>query len=249
MNNLFLGGIFSLLNNLFNPMMMADGAAGGGGADPAAGGDPPKEAPGWTKGLKADYQTNEYFTSKATVSELAEDALTMRTKLESAIVVPGENATDDEKTAYREKLGIPTTKDDYKFGDLKDNEFLGWYKGEAHNLNMSQAQAEKLAGSFNKYVAEAQTREKEAIVKAAESELRNEWGDAYEARITKAKDFAKKYGGEKFKVDDLDTIKLLDTFAGLVSEDSFGGGQSGKGGATKKTEPGMLPLNKSFPGT
>lgn len=246
MNNL-TGGSFNLLNNRFNPMMAADGAEGGG-SDPAAGADPaPVEAPGWTKGLKADYQTNEYFTSKATVSELAEDALSMKGKLEKSIVIPGEDATDEEKTAYREKLGIPTTKDDYKFGDLTENEFLGWYKGEAHNLNMTQDQAGKLVESFNKYVEEAQTREKEAIVKASESTLRNEWGDAYEARITKAKNFAKKYGGDDFKVDDLNTIKLLDTFAGLVSEDSFGGGPGGQGGASKEREVGMLPFTKSFP--
>lgn len=248
MNNRFMGGIFSLLNNLFNPMMMADGAEGGGGADPAAGGDPPKEAPGWTKGLKADYQSNEYFTSKATVSELAEDALSMRTRLEGSIEIPGENATDEQKKAYREKLGVPTTKDDYKFGDLKNDEFLGWFKGEAHGLDMTQNQAGKLVESFNKYVTETQTREKEANVKAIESDLRNVWGDAYEARITKAKDFAKKYGGDDFKVDDLNTIKLLDTFAGLVSEDSFGGGLGGQGGSAKKTEKGQLPLDKSFPG-
>ena len=248
MNNLFLGGIFSLLNNLFNPVIMAVEGEGGGGSESTETGTATKEAPGWTKGLKADYQSNDYFTSKATVSELAEDALSMRTRLENSIEILGENATDEQKAANREKLGVPTTKDDYNFGDLTENEFLGWFKGEAHGLDMTQNQAEKLVGSFNKYVADAQAREKEANVKAVESDLRNVWGDAYEARITKAKNFAKKYGGEDFKVDDLNTIKLLDTFAGLVSEDSFGGGLGGQGGTAKKRDKGQLPLDKSFPG-
>jgi hypothetical protein len=249
MNNL-TGGIGSLLHNRFNPMMMADADTGGAGESTETATTTtttPAEAPGWTKGLTADLQTNEYFTSMAKVSDLAEDALSMREKLKTATVKPGENATDEEKTAYRESLGIPKTKDDYNFGDLADNEFLGWYKGEAHKLNMSQDDAANLVGSFNKYVVDAQTREKEANNKVVESNLRNEWGDGYEARITKANLFGKKYGGDDFKANDLGTIKLLDTFAGLVSEDSFGGGIGGQGGSTTQREPGQLPFSKSFP--
>ena len=230
-NNLIWGGLYTLLNNLFNPMLSIDDGDGGGGNDPATGADTAaKEAPGWTKGLKADFQSNEYFTSKATVSDLAEDALSMRTKLERSVVIPGENATDEEKTTYREKLGVPKTKDDYKFGDLAENEFLGWFRSKAHDLNMSQDSAGEMVGSFNEFIVEAQAKEKESNNKAIEAKLKEKWKDGFDTRITRAQNFAKKYGGEDFKVDNLEVIEMLDTFAGLVSEDSFGGGLGGQGG-------------------
>ncbi|TXG77639.1 hypothetical protein E6Q11_02600 [Candidatus Dojkabacteria bacterium] len=90
------------------------------------------------------------------------------------------------------KLGRPEKADDYKIDIPKehgDENFAKWAKGAFHELGLSKTQAEKLAGKWNEYMTNGAQQSKQQMAMQGEQQLKaleQEWGAAYDTKLTEA---------------------------------------------------------------
>lgn len=122
---------------------------------------------------------------------VAKSAYEQSKLLGNSIRIPGENATDEEKAAYREKLGAPKDAAGYEFTAPKDlpedlpydGERADAFKAKAHELGLSKAQAANLHDWFvgatvedYKAVGGKQAEEQKAVAVSETAKLVKEWG-------------------------------------------------------------------------
>jgi hypothetical protein len=125
------------------------------------------------------------------VKALATKAHAQEKLIGSSIRVPGEDATEDERNAFLDKLGRPKSDADYKFEAPKnmpeglpyDEQLDKSFRGVAHKLGLSQAQAAGLRDMFVEYqvgayngVAEKTGEQLAQRVTAATEAMEKKWG-------------------------------------------------------------------------
>jgi hypothetical protein len=127
------------------------------------------------------------------VDDLVQANLESRKKLSKAVTVPGTNATDEDVSAYREALGVPTDVDGYEFplpdGVERTEEMMDaedhWSNIFLEN-NIPKASADILVTEFRNEVGRIfeQKQANDALyAKHAEETLRKEWEDDYDKNI------------------------------------------------------------------
>jgi len=112
------------------------------------------------------------------------------------IAIPGQGSTqDDWKNVFR-KLGLPEKPEDYKvevdakFQDKIDKDFMGEFSKAAHAAGILPSQAKQVAEWFseaNEKAFQAQEQAIQQLVDKQISDLKTEWGGAYEQNVTQAK--------------------------------------------------------------
>lgn len=161
------------------------------------------QVPGWISGLPDDLKTNETFTGFKTVGDFAKHHLEtagkvtdLEGKLAGAIVKPGDDATDEQRAAFRQAIGVPEKPEDYKLerpDDIPVNEGMeAWFRSEAHAADISQEAAQKLYNAWNTKLSQAREAAKTSCVDT----LRGEWKDSYDANLEITKRAAKQFGGD-----------------------------------------------------
>lgn len=117
------------------------------------------------------------------------------------IVMPGENASQEERDAFFNRLGRPEAPDNYDLelpGDAPvDADFQKWFKGVAHKHGLTAAQAKALAAEYMPYAAgrgELSQQEQETAFLREDGELKKAWGAAYDQKTAQAKAAAKAFG-------------------------------------------------------
>lgn len=128
-------------------------------------------------------------------------------RMDGYVKLPGEDATDEDRAAYRMKMGIPDSAEGY---DLKLSEDFALPEGVeitdekkrafadfAAKEGLSAKQAE---AAFN-FMAQSESREYEALIAqddadlaSADKELREAFGENYEAKMNDAKKLGASYG-------------------------------------------------------
>ena len=100
-------------------------------------------------------------------------------KTDGMVKLPGEDATDEDRAAYREAMGIPDAADNYKFeradlpdGREYDQEGEKMFKEVFHQLGVSGDQADGLVKAFDQYEESIVTKMAEQQV--ADSKAANE---------------------------------------------------------------------------
>lgn len=168
----------------------ADPAPAPPGAEPA-----PVEAGDWRAAIRdeklraaaADYQSPEEILKRVTTLRTKMNELTGRT------VVPGDQATDEERAAYRKAVGIPDAADGYGLAvpeavapalqNVENaKEGLGLVAGKFHQLGLSKAQAEGVMELYWSALGEAsQTSEatNEARIDELQGQMRQKYGEAW----------------------------------------------------------------------
>lgn len=121
-----------------------------------------------------------------------------------ALLLPGENATPEEKAAFYSKLGRPESPEGYglkapeKFGDP---ELLEGFTKTAHEIGLSKTQAEALlkfqVGHFEQMQAKAD---------AEVNQLKAEWGDKADTYLAAAKKAGAEFG---LSDDEITGIELV----------------------------------------
>jgi hypothetical protein len=160
------------------------------------------------------------------------------------IVVPtGKLDNDETWNSVYNKLGRPENPDGYKFdkpqlpeGVQIDEKTEKGFMVVAHQIGLNNKQASALFGMYAKGVAEQFTKGGEAekaALEAAETALKTEWGNKYDANITLAGKVIDTYGGkaeevqafkEKFGSDPV-AIRVLANIGNLIGEGNFIKGQ------------------------
>jgi hypothetical protein len=190
-------------------MMPPEGEAGTTlmGAEGDKGSQTPTEAPTWMAQLPDDLKTNESLAKYATIGDVSRGLLDLSGKLEGTVRIPGEDATDEDKSSFFNALGRPETAEKYEFtrptlpeGINYDEAQEGAFRTMAHEIGLSQAQAEKLYGFYHQNILDSYKEYVNTATKAkeeAETELKKEWGDQYNGNLEVAKRAMREFGGEE----------------------------------------------------
>jgi len=158
----------------------------------------------------------ERFTS---VDALVQANLESRQKLSKSIVPPGEDAEEEEITAYREALGVPKDVDGYEFllpeGVERTDQMMD---SEDHwaNLfldnNIPKATADALVSDFRGEIEKMMNQKAEmddAYTKQSEADMRKEWAEDYDKNII----FASR-ASEALLGDDFEDARHIETSDG-----------------------------------
>jgi hypothetical protein len=121
------------------------------------------------------------------------------------ITLPNKNSTGEEWLQLYHKLGLPTEFGQYEVKAEKQAitpEFMEDFRKTAYDQKLLPEQANAIFDFINNKVSEEQERafsgSQEEITKGIEG-LKQEWGDAFEQNIIKAKVTVKEFGGEQFQ--------------------------------------------------
>lgn len=229
-----------------------DGGAGGGAAPasapatPAAGAAAPPVV-AFAEQLPADIRGEAVFRDIKDLDGLAKGYLHAQKLIgrdpKSVLPIP---AADDQ-AAWSEvyaKLGRPEAPEKYAFPDVKlpeglaiDQTLQTGFAKVAHDLGLSQAQAEKLYGWYNSATGEMFTGQQLRINEArtqAEHALKSEWGAAFDKNIQLASLAVDHYGGEELRAalpaemqNNPALVKMFAKLGAQLSEDGVLGKSAG----------------------
>lgn len=144
---------------------------------------------GWKTELPESLRGHEAFVNYQTKNDLWNGHIEMAGKLKDlegklADTIPKlpENATDEQKAAYRAAIGIPEKADDYEVDLIEgmDNSLAPLFKQAAFELGMPASMAKGLSAWWNKTLLAFVSAQDEAKAKAhneAVEKLNNEWGE------------------------------------------------------------------------
>ena len=186
-------------------------------------------------------------------------------KAGNAIVVPKADADPKEWGAVYDRLGRPANPDGYKVSvpEGGDAEFQKGMLTVAHEAGLSQAQAEKLFGTFNERALAAMAQQQQAKVaqfQQDEQSIRTEWGAAYTQNLAQAQAAARFLGIDAATIDKISdslghkgTMQLLQKIGSRSVESEFVDGGADKPGfssvmspAQAKSEIKSLAEDKNF---
>ena len=167
-------------------------------------GDPVETTPtetntDWKASLSDDLKADKSLENIKDIESLAKSYVHAQKMVGGdKIPVPNKFATEDDWKAVYEKLGRPETPDGYKYQlgeDAKINEeALKVFSDQAHQLGLLPSQAEGVVKFYNDMVAQDENSAETTAVAAreqAQTDLKKEWGGAYDHNLTRAASVAK----------------------------------------------------------
>lgn len=227
-----------------DPVIDNDGEGGGGDVtDPELG--------GWTTIFPKEYleKYRDLLVGHAKPRSFLDKMGELSEKSKAAIIPPGENATDEERSAYLKMLGVPEDKSAYEFkaipkelasqlGDIKS--FNEWFRETAHGLDMTKAQAEMFYSKYLESVGERAKAQKEAQDKLSAERtaaIKKDWGDQADGNFELAKRAVATFADEEFNsflsetglAEDPRMIKMFYNVAQKIGGDTFELGSSSGG--------------------
>ena len=179
------------------------------GAEQAAVADaqPSDGAADWRASLPEEIRNHASLNTINDVGALAKSYVHAQSMIGAdKVVVPGKWATDDDYNQFYAKLGRPADAEGYELkmdtpeGAEPDTDMLTWFKSTAHANGLTPRQAQGLLAQYNEYTQSRQqsmSGQVEQQQAAAEQELRKEWGEAYDNRLSIAKDVLAQFGSNE----------------------------------------------------
>jgi hypothetical protein len=173
----------------------------------------PEQTGSWLDGLEEEYKSNPLINKWESLNDFAKTHLNAQ-KLIGAdkIAIPGKAATDEEWQSVYQRLGAPEDPQQYSLerADVFDENTFETFRNTAYEIGLSNKQAEKISNYFENQVREGQEvlaqRTEEARF-SGEQELRQEFGQNFEKRLTQAQAAARTVIGD---TELFDEIKLAD---------------------------------------
>ncbi len=233
----------------------ADAGSDGGAADSGEGGKGGKEltAPDWMTSVPKEFRDNKALWKHKDFSSYLKESSENSDKLEGfdpekVLNLPGDDASDEDREAFYQKLGKPETAEGYELDDPgfpdgleRDADLEGHLKQWAFKANVPADALKSLVGEYNTYVGEAfkaATEAYDADVLAKTEALKADKKDGYNEFVLKAQRAATQLGGDEFitllKDSGLEThptfLKVFGKLGEVISSDSALGGGTGSGG-------------------
>jgi len=167
------------------------------------------EKPAWMAQLPDDLKENESLSQFKSLGDFGKKFIEVNdiaSKAADSVHIPGEDATDEERAAFFEKLGRPKTEDEYDLPapqlpeGMKVNEELSkQFRSTAHKLGLSNAQTKELFNLYNTTMVNTFTsvaKEREAAKQTATANLKTEWGTDYDTNMAVVKRAYDEFGDE-----------------------------------------------------
>lgn len=211
-------------------------------AAPEAGG----QSQDWRSGIAEEFRGNPHLENFKSVDDLAKSWISAQKLIgKEKLPVPTDKDGKEIWDTVYSRLGRPESPKGYKLPELKapegfpvmDSKELEGILTKAHELGLNNKQIGELyktfmEGEFGKW---SQYGEEKANGRLnAETQLRKEWGKAYEEKVGKAKTVLNNFADDDIKQmveeglgNDPRFIRFLGNIAGKLSEDALGGKPSG----------------------
>ena len=175
-------------------------------ANTDAGGD-------WKASLPDEIRGHEGLNSIKDVGSLAKGYLHAQSMVGAdKVPIPGQWATADDYNMVYDKLGRPADPSGYELtmgeGVEADDGMVEWFKKTSHDVGLSGPQAQKLMTAYNEMQGGRTQLATDAVAQtrnAAETELKREWGQAYDQRIGYASAVL-----ANFEAEDMAELRLAD---------------------------------------
>lgn len=241
---------------MFIQSFNADGAGSGGspGAGGGAGGAGAGAPPPFIETLPQELRAEPSLKTVPDVATLAKNYVNAQKLIGTKrMPVPDANWTEQQWSELYNMLGRPETPDKYPVPEIKleeglqfDEKKMETVKQHFHKLGLSDKQAKGVLEYYLNSLNESAKSERtntDAAVQAAENELKQTWGDKYNANLELAKGVIRKFGDEKLlnqlagsgMANNSQLIQLLSKLGGMMSEDKSKGGMGADLGLTDAT--------------
>lgn len=155
---------------------------------------------GWRAALPDEFKEHEYVKTFNKPGDFVKDALNvkterddLKTRMETAIFKPGEDATPEQKEAFLKSLGRPDDPKGYELVPPKlpeglklDDTLTEWYRQTAFESGLNKEQAARLYDGYNKMLEATQNeaiKQRVQELEAGREELKKEWGNDYDKNV------------------------------------------------------------------
>ena len=159
----------------------------------------------WKAALPDDLREHPSIAGMQDVASLAKSMVHAQSMVGAdKIAVPGKWADDEDWSQVYDKLGRPSSAEDYGLqfevpdGGEADPALTGWFAETAHKIGLNTKQAQQLADSYIELTGGMGQPEVdlEAAKAEATSELRQEYGAAFDDRLGKGNNFLGEFGAD-----------------------------------------------------
>lgn len=152
---------------------------------------------------------------------------------EQIIKLPKDGASPEEWTKVWERLGRPADASEYKIPTSEDGDtrFGDWARGVFHELGIPKSMADKLSEKymeFSQSMVSKQSEDYSATIAAQTSELKKEWGMAFDQNVNTAKAAVRGLGIDAATIDALEksmgfskVMQLFHSIGEKTGEGSF----------------------------
>lgn len=238
-------------NNIPDPVVDNDQ----GGAD---------DRPKWMAQLPKDLQDNESLTQYRSIGDAGKALSELVEFQKNAIVIPGEDASQEEREAYTKRIRGVEAADGYKFDKIElpkesnvqlSEQAVSDFKKACYDAALNPVQANAL---YKNFVANGLKSYNSGIAlhnKATEkayADLKSAWGSDYEDNIALVKKTIATFGSESL-VQEFNNInsaignsvELTKAFAAIgkaISEDKFIGGKGSQKDGGRTVMGGIKPF-------
>jgi len=122
------------------------------------------------------------------------------------VVLPNKNSTNEEWLSFYHKLGLPTEFEQYEVQKPEDSilqeDFYNEFRQKAYENNVLPSQAQALFNFINSKTGEQYSQMEQSQQSKVEEGIKNlkeEWGEAFDQNLFKAKAAVNEFGGEDLK--------------------------------------------------
>jgi hypothetical protein len=205
---------------------------------------PEEKSGGWYEALGPDLGKNPSIQKFKDPASLAKSYIELQKLVgKDKVVVPTEKSTPAEWAEFYRKVGRPDALDGYETPELgvpeevkMRDEQLAAFKEKALELGLSKKQFAELYKMQQEMSAQSlgtQVEEYKSLKDKAETELRKEWGQAYDAKVDKAQQVVNTYFKGKglnkaFEIlaNDKGFIAAMASIGEKLGESAVGGGEA-----------------------
>lgn len=216
-----------------------DGGDGGGGTGTIEA--PPAAPEDWRTNIDVGFREHPSLTNFKSVNDLAKSWVNAQKLIgREKIPVPGKDAKPEDWDVVYDRLGRPKTPEEYQIGEVAlpegfpalDENLTKEFKAQAHKLGLLPGQVDQLYQWFMGYNAgefERFGKERSEAMARSQTEMRREYGKAYEANIALARKVVQSYGDkdtaaalEEGLGNDPRLVRMLVKIGKTLSEHSLG---------------------------
>lgn len=166
--------------------------------------------------LPEDLRTEPSLKNFTNVGDLAKSLVHAQKMIGmDKIPVPGKHSTQDDWNVIYSKLGRPSDPKEYKFDGIsidQDDPGLQQFKQVAHSVGLNSDQASKILQFYGELSESGQQQlaaQEQQVREASESELRKEWGLAFDKKVQQADSVFQKFFPNELKDQKLANGNLL----------------------------------------
>jgi hypothetical protein len=134
-------------------------------------------------------------------------------RMGSAVSIPGEGATDEERAEFLSKLGRPESPSEYGVefpelpeGTMWDEEAQDGFLNAAHKAGLNADQVKGILGWYGEYSKDVDMKGERGIREVSDT-LRKDWGERFDSNIALTQKAVAKLGGLELQTV-LDTTGL-----------------------------------------